>query len=232
MTTIILVRHGQASFGSENYDRLSELGVRQSRLLGEHWARSGFAFDAVYTGDMARQRNTAHHALEALPQTALPVRSQHWFNEYEFEAVMRAYLPQVAQEKPELGLQHGGLYKNPKLFQTAFELAIAKWLGEHPHAHAPFESWRDFCGRCANGLREIAAAGHQRVVVFTSGGVIAVALREALGLSDTMTFRQNWRIYNASVHTFRSGRSGLSLLGFNNISHLELGGAPDLVTFR
>jgi broad specificity phosphatase PhoE len=232
MTNIILVRHGQASFGSQNYDQLSELGARQSRLLGEHWARLQWSFDAVYAGDMSRQQDTARHVLVGLQQPAMPVQVLHWFNEYEFEAIMRAYLPQIAQEKPALGLQHGGLYKNPKLFQAAFELAIAKWLSEHPHAHAPFESWRDFCGRCVAGLDEIAAAGHERVVVFTSGGVIAVALRMALGLSDATTFRQNWRIYNGSVHTFRKGRSGLTLLGFNNIAHLELSGQKELITFR
>lgn len=232
MTTLILVRHGQASFGSDNYDQLSALGAEQARLLGAHWSRSRFDFNAAYTGDMSRQRDTARHALAAMQRPDTPVLNQHWFNEYEFEAIMRAYLPQVAAEKPELGLHHGGLYKNPKLFQAAFELAITKWLSEHPHQHSPFESWKDFCARCVTGFNEIAATGLERVVVFTSGGVIAVALRTALGLSDAMTFRQNWRIYNGSVHSFRMSRSGLSLQGFNNIAHLELDGRKELVTFR
>ena len=232
MTTIILVRHGQASFGSDHYDRLSEIGARQARVLGEHWARSGFTFDAAYAGDMSRQQDTARHALDTLQRADTPVQTQHWFNEYEFEAILRAYLPQVAREQPELGLQQGGLYKNPKQFQRIFELAIGKWLKAHPHEHDAFESWAEFCARCVNGLNKIADAGHERVVVFTSGGVIAVALREALGLSEEMTFRQNWRIYNGSVHVFRKGRSGLALLGYNNITHFELAGDKDLITFR
>lgn len=232
MTSLVLVRHGQASFGSDHYDKLSELGVRQSRLLGEHWLHTAFRFDAAFTGDMSRQRDTARHALDAMQRGQTAVETQHWFNEYEFEAVMRAYLPQVARERPELGLQHGGLYNNPKLFQKAFEMAIDKWVGAHPHEQPSFESWKDFCARCVNGLNRIADSGHEHAVVFTSGGVIAVALREALGLSDEMTFRLNWRIYNSSVHQLRKSRSGWSLLGYNNISHLELAGARDLITFR
>ena len=37
MSELHLVRHAQASFGSDNYDQLSDLGHRQSRLLGGHF---------------------------------------------------------------------------------------------------------------------------------------------------------------------------------------------------
>lgn len=232
MTTLILVRHGQASFGASNYDQLSETGARQSRALGQHWSRLGFAVDAAYSGDMSRQKATAAHALESLAGSTSTVQSHPAFNEYDFEAILRAYIPVVAREHPELGIAHGGLYQNPKLFQAAFEKAIDHWLKGTGHQHTPFESWREFVTRTVAGLREVAMPERQRVVVFTSGGVIAVALREALGLSDEMTFRQNWRIYNGSVHTFRMGRSGLSLLGFNNIAHLETTGDERLITFR
>lgn len=33
MATIYLIRHGQASFGAENYDKLSPLGERQASIL-------------------------------------------------------------------------------------------------------------------------------------------------------------------------------------------------------
>ena len=34
MSELILIRHAQASFGEENYDKLSDLGHKQARLLG------------------------------------------------------------------------------------------------------------------------------------------------------------------------------------------------------
>lgn len=232
MTTIYLVRHGQASFGHQNYDQLSALGQRQGQVLGEYWSQLKLSFDAVYAGDMARQQDTARATLAAMQRSDLPVQTLSCFNEYAFEPILRAYLPQIGKEMPELAQQMGDLYNNPKLFQTVFGLAITKWLDDAPHEHSPFESWREFFDRCVNGLNQIAAQGHKRVVVFTSGGVISVALRTALGLDDVTTFRQNWRIYNGSVHSFHKGRSDLALLGFNNIAHLELTEQKELITFR
>jgi broad specificity phosphatase PhoE len=64
MAIIYLIRHGQASFGAEDYDRLSELGRRQSQVLGEYFRGAGVVFDAVYSGDLLRQRETARLALD------------------------------------------------------------------------------------------------------------------------------------------------------------------------
>ncbi|HEX5612745.1 MAG TPA: phosphoglycerate mutase family protein, partial [Burkholderiales bacterium] len=49
MAELYLVRHAQASFGTEDYDRLSELGRRQARWLGEYFAERGMRFDRVVT---------------------------------------------------------------------------------------------------------------------------------------------------------------------------------------
>lgn len=232
MTTIFLVRHGQASFGSQNYDQLSTLGQRQGQVLGEYWSKIKFSFDAVYAGDMLRQQDTARAALASMQREGLPIQTLSCFNEYAFEPILRAYLPLIGSENPDLAQQMPNIYSDHKLFQTVFGLAISKWLEDAPHGNAPFESWRTFFDRCVNGLNQIASAGHKRVVVFTSGGVISVALRTALGLDDVTTFRQNWRIYNGSVHSFHKGRSDLSLLSFNNIAHLELTEQKELITYR
>ena len=232
MTILVLVRHGQASFGARNYDELSALGARQSTVLGQHWARLAQTFDAAYSGDMSRQRATATHALAAAGLNALRVEERPAFNEYDFESIMRAYFPVVAREHPELAHSPQQLMTDRKLFQAVYEKAIAYWLREHPHEHHPFESWLAFCARAVTGLKDIATRERKAVAVFTSGGVIAAALREALGVDDLNTFRLNWRIYNASVHVLRMGRDGFSLMGFNNVSHLEMAGDPALLTFR
>lgn len=231
MTTLTLVRHGQASFGSSNYDRLSELGIRQSKALGEYWARLNPEFDAVYSGDMSRQQDTARHALASLGFDQ-KIAIDPALNEYNFEAILRSYIPIAIAEHPELHIQQKGALQNPKLFQAAFDKAIGYWLQDRPHTQAPFESWKSFSERVSSGLRAIATPERAHVVAFTSGGVIAVALREALSLSDAMTFRMNWRINNASVHRFKVGREGLSLLGYNNIAHLELTGDTSMITYR
>lgn len=231
MTTIHLVRHGQASFGGANYDQLSDLGRRQSLLLGEHWRRCGLAFAASFCGEMLRQRDTAlgvHRGLGVEP--ALQVDAA--FNEYDFLSVLRAYLPVVARAHPQMALDSRQLFAEPRAFQEAFEKCIALWVRDHAHDAKGLETWSGFCARAVAGIRASAPAGRDSVLIVTSGGVIAAALREALALADDMAFTLNWRIHNASVHRFRLGKRGLSLLGFNDVAHLELAGEPGLLTFR
>ena len=55
MSRLFLIRHGQASFLEENYDKLSVLGEKQARLLGEYWAQQRVAVDQVYSGPRTRQ---------------------------------------------------------------------------------------------------------------------------------------------------------------------------------
>ncbi|HUP92646.1 MAG TPA: histidine phosphatase family protein [Solimonas sp.] len=231
MTTLTLVRHGQASFGGANYDHLSELGHRQSRILGEHWRKLGIGFDACYSGELMRQRDTAMRLLEGLGQPPEFVIDPA-FDEYDFISIMRAYMPVVAREAGELQIDAARVYTEPKLFQAVFERCIDCWFAGREHEHDPFETWGAFCERVIAGLRKVATQDREHVVVVTSGGVIAVALREALGLADNVAFQLNWRINNASVHSFALGRRGFSLLGYNNVAHLELAGESELLTFR
>lgn len=231
MTILTLVRHGQASFGGANYDHLSPLGHRQSLLLGEHWRRIGTRFDTCHSGEMARQRDTAQRLLEGIGGGE-PVTIHPAFNEYDFIGILRGYLPLLAREQPQFALDSGKLYKEPKLFQSAFEQCIGCWLGERTPEGSALESWKHFSARVRDGLLEVAPREREHAVVVTSGGVIAVALREALKLSDEIAFQLNWRIYNASVHQFQVGKRGLSLMRFNDIAHLELANDPQLITFR
>ena len=58
MAQFYLVRHGQASFGSDNYDQLSPLGHQQARWLGEYFAERDMQFDGLITGDLVRHQET------------------------------------------------------------------------------------------------------------------------------------------------------------------------------
>lgn len=225
MTQLLLVRHGQASFGGNNYDVLSAKGAQQTALTGEHLRRIGSQFDAVYTGRMARQQDSARHAAFS-DYTVDPA-----FDEYDFEGILRAYLPVVVRNNPGLSLSRDQLFGDPRAFQAVFELAIGYWLAGSD-GDQPVESWQHFKARVLAGLQGIAQAERKTVAVFTSGGVIAVAAQAALGLSNEMTFKLNWRIANASLHRFKQGRSGLSLIGFNDIAHLQAAGDAALLSFR
>ena len=231
MTELVLVRHGQASFGHSNYDVLSPVGSRQGTVLGAHWKQTGFGADVYYSGAMARQKDTAVHALADAGITAA-VAENRAFNEYDFENILPGYLPVVAREHPQLLMNGSAPFQDKRQFQQLFEIIIGYWLSGRATEGKPVETWAAFSARVAAGLHAVATPDQKRVTVFTSGGVIAVALREALRVSDEMAMRLNWRIANASVHRFKMGKGGLSLLEFNNITHLELARDPALVTFR
>src|SRR5688500_10988486 len=119
MTRLYLVRHGQASFGADHYDRLSSVGERQALLLGQHLRRIGFRADTWLSGTLERQRATLGAMLQGLEAPA-STGSHASFNEYDHEAILGAYLPRVMEE---LGLspdQRVALFSDSRQFQTAF----------------------------------------------------------------------------------------------------------------
>ena len=60
MGTLYLVRHGQASFGADDYDQLSPLGRQQAVRLGEYLRPKlqGKPLEAVLMGSLKRHRQT------------------------------------------------------------------------------------------------------------------------------------------------------------------------------
>lgn len=237
-----LIRHGQASFGETEYDRLSRLGMEQSRILGAHFARTGLRFDAVYAGAMQRQRDTARLVLEghAPPPPTPTIRSE--FNEYDFKAIIRAHLPGLVAE---LGLPDDILATsrgNRKAFQTLFTTLYSRWVAGTDDS-PDIESYRQYIFRIEKGLRLVARNGRpgQNIAIFTSGGVICAAMQLALALPDAIATELGWRIRNTSVSLF-TARPGpgagaafpprCRLMSFNSTAHLDLTGNPDLATYR
>lgn len=239
MAVVYLIRHGQASFGSEDYDRLSELGRRQAGLLGAHLKRSGPHVDALLSGGLRRQQDTAAEIAAALDDRAPEVTIRNEFNEYDHVGVIRAYMPLfMAEIGAPRGIEDAQVFSDHKLFEFAFRFMIKAWMDNLPHDNEALESWREFCGRVSAGLDAVLTAHgpRARVAIVTSGGTIAAALRAVLGLSNKRTLSMNWSIYNASLTQLYYGRSARHedalLLGFNNVAHLEQSGGRGLITFR
>src|SRR5262249_19597706 len=99
MSSLTLVRHGQASFFAQSYDQLSELGRRQAGLLGDFWVRQQRVFDEVYTGPRRRQRHTAELVGERYRHAGVP-----WpepitlpeFDEYDLGGMLHNLAPDLA----------------------------------------------------------------------------------------------------------------------------------------
>lgn len=234
MTTVHFLRHGQASFGARNYDRLSELGERQAQLLGSHLQALGLRFDAMVAGSLVRQQDTAGHARVQLGEGLPALTTDPAFNEYDADGLFRAYLPRVLREDPELAAGAQKMTQDRRLFQRAFAAVSRLWVEGAVPENGELEPWQAFVARVHAGMDRLQAAhGKQaHVALFTSGGVIAVAAATALGLPPLHTLQLNWNIYNASITEIRLRPKGPLLLGFNNITYLRLAADPTLITHR
>ena len=88
---IYFIRHGQASFGSENYDNLSELGHKQSKLLGLYLTKIGIDFDRIVSGTLNRQQQTCQNIIKAMEISPTPEK-QSLLNEYDVKDVLSCFV--------------------------------------------------------------------------------------------------------------------------------------------
>ncbi|MQW92536.1 histidine phosphatase family protein [Acinetobacter wanghuae] len=231
MTTIYLVRHGQASFGAESYDKLSPNGEQQAKLLGQYLDDILKEAPYVVAGSMQRHQQTAKICLaECFPESEI-VTIPAW-NEFNHQQVFAQYEPRFNQ--PELLKADVAQHENPRAYLSKiFEGAIERWTGGDYH-HEYEESWPEFKARVENGLQhlcdELANTQPRYAVVFTSGGVISVAVGKLLGLSPEKTFALNWAIANTSLTTLRLVGNEAQLLSLNE-HHFIKAKQPDLLTW-
>lgn len=126
MGAIYLVRHGQASFGSSRYDRLSEIGRQQGTRLGQYWSERGLRIDRWVTGSLERQIDTAALALEAMQQAA-DVERDPRFNEFDHVRLTAALLPRLAEGDPLIQDYLAARVDRLAVFQRVFEKVVTAW---------------------------------------------------------------------------------------------------------
>ena len=226
MGTIYLIRHGQASFDSADYDNLSELGQLQAAQLGAWFKARKIRLHGFFSGSMNRHLQTAQAFASTYGVHQEPV--QHaGLNEYDHEAILQALIGQF-DDSDVFEKQVMSNADPRKAFQQIFEKAIARWVsGEHDEDYP--ESWRSFKTRVMSGLGSVTAramqlkqgTGSANVVVFTSGGPITAIVQNLLQLPDANAFLMNWMITNCSVSKLLFGQRGVSLASFNEQAHFE-----------
>lgn len=235
MGSIYLIRHGQASFGAEDYDVLSPLGIRQAELLGQHLAHLGVTLDRCVSGDLRRQRHTAQTALAQFGAAGLPapeIDTDTAFNEFDADAVIRTLLPDILDDEPgALEVLRNGA-QNRAEFQRLFALLIERWVGGvHDQA---LESWEGYVAKVRGGLERVLRRANSRenIAVFTSGGTITALLHLITGVPSARAFDLNWQIVNTSLSRLKFRGSEIALASFNSYAHLELLKTPELITYR
>jgi broad specificity phosphatase PhoE len=240
MSTLIMVRHGQASFGASHYDKLSDKGIAQAMALGEHWVRNGLKLDAAFSGSQERQRRTLEIVRDICLSEGLEFpepQVRDAFDEYDADGIMRHFLPRLVEHEPRLGELVGRISdqgyasdEGRKAFQEAFGIVMKHWL-QADGVGDGVESWGHFRGRVLAGVERLRAeyGSSRTVAVFTSGGPVSAVMQAALQSPDRVALELAWVIKNGSITEFRYAGERFTLSGFNMTPHYL---DESLVTFR
>ncbi|MCL4747220.1 MAG: phosphoglycerate mutase family protein [Burkholderiaceae bacterium] len=222
MSMVLMVRHAQASFGAADYDRLSELGHRQSRWLGEHFRERGVKFTRVVCGTLVRQRETAEGIVAAMGADRSAIESDAGLNEYPGEALFRAYTG---------GDQRDAQAGDYGRYWRVFREAMQAWSQDRI-AGVP-ESWAQFGAR-VNAALVAAASGTQRddvVLVVSSGGAIGRAVADIASSPASVAIEFNLQFRNTGVCELIWGAGRFRLLSFNGAPHLDHPQRREAITF-
>ena len=235
MASIYLIRHGQASFGAQNYDELSALGQRQATLTGGFFAASGTRFVAAYCGTLQRQRHTAELVLATQPGD-LPIRVDERLDEVRNDEHLEHLLPILAEEREDVRALVDAGFSSSKQYQKVIDAVFNYWVSPECRVDG-IQSWDEYSGGVRAALGDIVSeqGAGRTTAVFTSGGTIATLVAAVLGLPGSATYQFYEPIFNCSVTQLLYSRERVSLSYFNDCSFLRHMGAQSgesLVSYR
>jgi broad specificity phosphatase PhoE len=226
---IYIVRHGQAAFGTEHYDRLTEIGFTQARLLGGYFARRNVRFDAVFTGTLRRQTETAQGIFEGHPELgSRPVETFPGLDEYKPEAVMMAFTGNFPA--PALAAARRDAVVVREHFRVLRDALLA-WAEDRtrPEGMPVWQAFQD--GAVAALIEARTRFPDGNVLIVSSGGPIAAIVTAALNAPPATAVDLNLRIRNSSLTEFASTPRRHHLVSFNGLPHLDTNPDPSLITY-
>ncbi|MES2511661.1 MAG: histidine phosphatase family protein [Pseudomonadota bacterium] len=221
MGTLYLVRHGQASFGAEDYDVLSDMGYRQAVRLGEWFKYKGITFDGAFTGTLRRQKQTFAGINEGM---GAGMKAVEWvgLNEYDSDAVISAIHPHKLEKAttPEMYRSHFRLLKD----------GLKQWM-DGVVSPKGMPEYTDFVAGVTGLLDHVRSNFEGSVLVVSSGGPISTAVGHVLGTSPETTIELNLRIRNASVTEFAFTPKRHMLVTYNTLPHLDAPEHAEWITY-
>jgi broad specificity phosphatase PhoE len=233
---IHLVRHGQASFGAGDYDRLSPLGHEQARAVGAALRDRGVVPSVVVHGGLRRQRETAEAVAAAFADAAdgpPPLREDARWDEYDHRELLTR-LKARYRSGALLAADMARTLKPQQAFQAALEEALERWTGGAHDDDYP-ETFGAFGARVGRALDEaVARAGDDgrpgATVVVSSAGAIGAVVAAILRLDPEAWAALNRVAVNTGVSTVVAGARGRSVVSFNDHGHLGGPGRPERTT--
>lgn len=233
MSTLLLVRHGQASLGAPDYDVLSPLGIVQAGRVGDYLARMITVPTAIYCGPLVRQRDTATHMVTAARAAGASFPDPvvlPGLEEYPAIAIMQRHLQRLTERDPELAPHVGSLTQHERgsvehrrAFELAFTRIMRTWHDARLDEDPEIESHAAFQSRVEHTIRGMFAA-HGRgatILAVTSAGPIGVALKLGLGTDSWSGLKASFVVANASLTELKSRGDEPTLTSFNALPHFQ-----------
>jgi broad specificity phosphatase PhoE len=224
--TVLLVRHAQASFGSLDYDVLSPAGVEQAGVIATALARRDLNVTRIVAGTARRQRETA---APVAARFGLEVETDARWNEYETDEILAHHAKAAVSLE---GTGPGGGEISSRDFQAVLDEALGDWVAAGRSTPAA-QSWPDFDESRNAALDDFAAGlgSRETGIAFTSGGVIGAIGARLLGGHPDLPAKLNQVVVNTGVTKLAVGRAGISLISFNEHTHIDEA-EPRLLTYR
>jgi broad specificity phosphatase PhoE len=224
LSRLYLVRHGQAPFGTDDYDRLTATGVTQCEQLARHWRAIGRTIDCLYCGTLRRQRDSAAAFARGYcyPGGAvLEPRELAGFEEYDHRALLDAH---------DAGGSRADS-RDPREFHRRLTRALVAWTDG---SVAGFERYDVFRQRCAAALEALLAATERErtAVLFASAGSLAAAMQGVLGIGDRDAVRLKLTFYNTGVSCLLWDGETITIESLYTVSHLEHPAFLRMITHR
>lgn len=225
MANVILMRHGQGSMFSNNYDQLSEFGARQCELLARFWKDRGVGFDRIVLGPARRHQQTYDAMAGCLEGIPLEV-SRSW-DELPL-ALMQHGMPLLLQKEPRYAplADPSKRITSPEDLEPYIEMfrtLIIMWVNGQVKAEG-LETFEEFHWRTSHAVNDVfqeAIESGTNTLVITSAGPIAVAVQSSLGARTESVYDLMWNSYNGSFSEFRAMQTRMVLHSFNAYPHLQ-----------
>jgi broad specificity phosphatase PhoE len=209
MAELWLIRHGQASFGAADYDRLSDLGHTQARALGRALAGQGLRPDRLVIGSMRRHRETLEGVCEGLGTVSDTAEIHAGLDEFDFTGLLNARFP---------GGGPDGMHSDRKTHFRTLRDTVAEWRADA--IADPPETWGAFTARIEAARREMTNRD-ATVVAVSSGGPIGQMVAAALNAPPEAQIQLQLQTKNCSVTRFVFTPRAFYLHSFNECPHVS-----------
>ena len=234
MTDIYFIRHGQASFGSKDYDQLSETGRRQADILADYFIDMEAYFPVIYCGTKKRQMDTAKTILSRLIKNDVGCELKIFpgLNEFDVSNLLSRCKDDMIQKDASFfeDLKHAAI--NYHAFQNIFVKVLQESL-DKKYEDSRIENFCRFQERVRSTIATIVedSKRYKKVAVVTSGGVLALLMQTVFGLTDAEAIDLVWFFYNASITVFNTETDELVLKIKNSVSHFNRTEYHHLLTY-